>query len=77
MEVDGILLSHPSIAEAVCFGVPDDLYGQEIEAAVVTKQGKNITERELQEWVRQRAAKFKIPKNVRFFKTMANADLYN
>lgn len=30
IEVDAVLLSHPDIAQAVCFGVPDDKYGEEV-----------------------------------------------
>ena len=64
VEVDGILLSHESVSEAVCFAVPDEMYGQEIHAAVVLKQGKEIKEKELQEYIGTKAAKFKIPKKV-------------
>lgn len=64
VEIDGILLSHPAIAEAVCFAVPDDMYGQEIHAAVVFKQGKSATEQELQKFIGEKAAKFKIPTKV-------------
>jgi oxalate---CoA ligase len=64
VEVDGILLSHEAISEAVCFAVPDELYGQEIHAAVVLKQGKQVKEKELQEYDGKNAAKFKIPKKV-------------
>jgi len=64
VEVDGILLSHEAVSEAVCFAVPDELYGQEIHAAVVLKQGKHVKEKELQEYVGKNATKFKIPKKV-------------
>ena len=30
IEVDSVLLSHPDIAQAVAFGVPDDKYGEEV-----------------------------------------------
>ena len=40
------------------------MYGQEIHAAVVIKQGEPVKEKELQEYVATKAAKFKIPKKV-------------
>lgn len=40
------------------------MYGQEIHAAVVLKEGKQVKEKELQEYVGKKAAKFKIPKKV-------------
>lgn len=30
IEIDSVLLSHPDIAQAVAFGVPDDKYGEEV-----------------------------------------------
>lgn len=30
IEVDAVLLSHPEIAQAVAFGVPDAKYGEEV-----------------------------------------------
>src|SRR5277367_1921767 len=63
-EIDGILLSHKAVAEAVCFGVPDEMFGQEIHAAVVLKQGSKVTEKELQSYIAEKVAKFKIPKKV-------------
>lgn len=38
-QVDGVLLSHPAVAEAVSFGVPNEKYGEIVAAAVVLKPG--------------------------------------
>jgi acyl-CoA synthetase (AMP-forming)/AMP-acid ligase II len=57
-------LSHPAVSEAVCFAVPDELYGQEIHAAIVVKEAGKTTEKELREFVATKAAKFKVPKKV-------------
>lgn len=37
--MDAVLLSHPDIAEAVAFGVPDDKYGEEVKLLKI----KNLT----------------------------------
>ena len=34
-EIDEVLLAHPAVAEAVCFGVPHPMWGEEVAAAVV------------------------------------------
>lgn len=65
-ELDGVLLSHPDVSEAVVFGVPSEMYGQEVEAAVVLAQGKKPTEKELLEFVASKVAKFKVPKRIYF-----------
>lgn len=35
LEVDAALLAHPLVKEAVSFAVPDDMYGEEVNAAVI------------------------------------------
>lgn len=61
-EVDEALLTHPAVAEAVCFGLPDTKYGEEVAAAVVL-QG-NATEEAIIAHCRERLAAFKAPKKI-------------
>ena len=65
-EVDEILMDHPAVAQVVCFGMPHPKLGEEVAAVVVLREGQQATERELQEFVAQRAADFKVPKKVLF-----------
>lgn len=66
IELDSVMLSHPKIAEAVSFGVPDEMYGQEVHAAIVLKDGvdKKGIEKELMDYCATKVAKFKVPKHV-------------
>ena len=50
------------MAEAVCFGVPDAKYGEEVHAAVVLKA--DATAVDLQAFCRDRLADFKVPKRI-------------
>lgn len=61
-EVEEVLLAHPAVADAACFGVPDEKYGEEIAAAVALDA--EATERELIDHCRERLAAFKVPKVV-------------
>jgi oxalate---CoA ligase len=65
-EVDEILMDHPAVAQVVCFGMPHPKLGEEVAAVVVLREGQQVSERELQEFVAQRAADFKVPKKVLF-----------
>jgi acyl-CoA synthetase (AMP-forming)/AMP-acid ligase II len=58
-EVDEALQSHPAVAEAVCFGVADRVYGEEVAAAVVPRHP--VTEGELIKHCRSLLADFKVP----------------
>lgn len=65
-EVDEILMDHPAVNQVVCFGMPHAKLGEEVAAVVVLKEGQSASERELQEFVGQRAAEFKVPKKILF-----------
>ncbi|XP_041002860.1 oxalate--CoA ligase isoform X2 [Juglans microcarpa x Juglans regia] len=64
IEVDAVLLSHPDIAEAVVFGVPDDKYGEEINCAIIPREGSGIEEAEVLRFCNKNLAAFKVPKKV-------------
>jgi len=70
VELDNVLASHPAVAEAVCFALDSELYGQEVGTAVVLKERKEVSEGELKRWLSERVAKFKVPKRVWFTKVM-------
>ena len=65
-EVDEILMDHAAVAQVVCFGMPHPKLGEEVAAVVVLREGQAATERELQDFVAQRAADFKVPKKILF-----------
>ena len=65
-EVDEILMDHAAVAQVVCFGIPHPKLGEEMAAVVVLKDGSAATERELQDFVAQRAADYKVPKKILF-----------
>ena len=65
-EVDAVLASHPAVAQAVTFGIPDPRLGEEVGAAVVRRSGQDVDERELQDFAVERLAPFKVPRKVVF-----------
>ena len=69
-EIEEGLYTHPAIAEAAVFGVPDATYGEEIVAAVVLRTGATASEAELKEYLGQYVTKFKIPAQIVFLETL-------
>ena len=59
LEIDGILLKHPAVAEAVCFAVPDEKYGEVVHAAVVLKG--EADEESIRAHCSEHMAEFKVP----------------
>ncbi|MEC9366536.1 MAG: acyl--CoA ligase [Chloroflexota bacterium] len=62
LEVDAAILQHPNVSEAVCFGVPDEKYGEAVQAAVVISS--NTSEGDIRSFCTQHLADFKIPDRV-------------
>jgi acyl-CoA synthetase (AMP-forming)/AMP-acid ligase II len=65
-EVDEVLMDHPAVAQVVCFAIPHPKLGEEVGAVVVLREGAQLTERELQSFVGERLADFKVPRKVLF-----------
>jgi acyl-CoA synthetase (AMP-forming)/AMP-acid ligase II len=65
-EIDEILMDHPAVGQVVCFGMPHPKLGEEVAAAVVLREGLQASERELQDFVSQRVADFKVPRRILF-----------
>jgi long-chain acyl-CoA synthetase len=69
-EIDELLYAHPAVATAAAVGVPDDLYGEEVAAFVVLKDGARATVQELIEHCRAHLADYKCPKTIHFLDEM-------
>jgi len=67
-EIDEVLYQHPAVAAAATIGVPDDLYGEEVAAFVVLKEGTNASEEELISQCKSELADYKCPKSIRIVK---------
>jgi acyl-CoA synthetase (AMP-forming)/AMP-acid ligase II len=66
LEVDVVLMDHPAVQLALTFGMPHDTLGEEVAAAVVLKEGKTATERELRSFAEKHLAHYKVPHKIVF-----------
>jgi fatty-acyl-CoA synthase len=65
-EIEELFLTLPGVSEAYIFGVPDELYGEEVVAWVRLNPESRITVAEIRELCQARIATYKIPKTIRF-----------
>ncbi|HZM83963.1 MAG TPA: long-chain fatty acid--CoA ligase [Candidatus Limnocylindrales bacterium] len=63
-EVEEVLYEHPAVAEAAVIGVPHQEWGEEVAAAVALKPGTTATEQELIDFVKERIAAYKYPRQL-------------
>jgi long-chain acyl-CoA synthetase len=66
VEVEKIVLQHPSIQEVSVIGVPDPKFGEGIKAVCVLKPDARLTEKELIDFVAGKIARYKKPGCVEF-----------
>jgi acyl-CoA synthetase (AMP-forming)/AMP-acid ligase II len=65
-EVEDLLQGHDAVEEAAVIGVDDDDWGQRLRAVVVTRKGKQVSEKEIKDYVKQNLAAYKVPREVVF-----------
>lgn len=64
-EIEEILYAHDSVLEAAVLGVQNNDLGEEVAAAVVLRDGTEVTAEELRQFVRERVAPYKYPRIIK------------
>lgn len=70
IEVEQTIAAHEAVAEVSVIGVTDRLRGETVKAVCVLRPGFRLTEEELSEFVGERIARFKRPKQVQFVESL-------
>ena len=70
-EIEEFLLSHPAIADAQVFGVPDEKYGEEVCCWVIAKVGASIEAADVIQHCKGQIAHYKAPRHIRVVEAFA------
>ncbi|MBB5784072.1 class I adenylate-forming enzyme family protein [Nonomuraea jabiensis] len=65
-EVEAALFEHPAVDDAAVIGVPHDELGEEVGAVIRLAPGTTVATEDLQSFLKDRIAKFKIPAHIWF-----------
>ena len=65
-QIDAVLLSNAKVQDALSFGVLDEKYGEEINAAVILKPGQQAEESDLKDYSRTQLGAAGMPKRIFF-----------
>jgi acyl-CoA synthetase (AMP-forming)/AMP-acid ligase II len=63
-EIEDVLLRHPEVLDAVVVGVPDEEWGERIEAVVVLRAGGEVDTEQLRDMIRGALRKSKTPDRI-------------
>jgi long-chain acyl-CoA synthetase len=63
-EVEAALSEHSAVVSACVFGLPDEVLGEQVGAAVQTGPVDTVSEQELREFVAKRLASYKVPTKI-------------
>jgi fatty-acyl-CoA synthase len=65
-EIENFLYQMPEIEMVEVAGIPDEKYGEIVGAFIKLKNGKTLTQEDVQEFCRGRVSRYKIPRHVIF-----------
>jgi acyl-CoA synthetase (AMP-forming)/AMP-acid ligase II len=66
VDVEGAIHEHPDVIEAAVVGIPHEVLGEDVAAFVVVRPGTTLPSEELQGFLRERLADYKVPRAVTF-----------
>ena len=69
-ELEDRILTHGDISAVAVVGMPDRQWGEVGVAVCVRRPGAQVTEEELLEWMSSRIARYKLPKQVKFWDSL-------
>lgn len=70
VDVENALGQHPAVHECAVFGVPDEKWGEAVQAAVQLRAGQQVDEAELVAFVRERLGPVQTPKHIYFYASL-------
>ncbi len=65
-EIEEFIYTHPKVKDVQVIGVPDEQYGEEIMACIILKDGEEMDEKEMKDYIAANMARHKVPRYIDF-----------
>ena len=65
-EIEEFIYTHPQVQDVQVIGVPDKRYGEEAMACIILKDGADVTEEGMREFITASLARHKVPRYISF-----------
>ncbi len=73
-EIEAVLITMPGVADCALFGIPDPEFGEALAAAVQPEAGSRLTAPQVQAFLHERIAGYKVPRVVTFHTALPRED---
>ena len=73
-EIEAVLCAMPGVGDCAVFGIPDEEWGEALAVAVETRLGTVLKEEDVQAFLRERIAGYKVPRKVEFHRQLPRED---
>ncbi len=76
-EIEGLLVTHPKVADVAVFGIPNEEFGEEVKAVVQLmdhNDASHETAEDLTLWMKERLASLKVPRSIDFMAQLPRMD---
>ena len=76
-EIEGLLVTHPKVADVAVFGIPNEEFGEEVKAVVQLMDHSDAsteTAEDLTLWMKERLASLKVPRSIDFMEQLPRMD---
>ena len=76
-EIEGLLVTHPKVADVAVFGIPNEEFGEEVKAVVQLmyhSDASTETAEDLTLWMKERLASLKVPRSIDFMEQLPRMD---
>lgn len=74
IEVENAINDHPDVIECAVIGVPDPIYGEAVKAYIHLKDNVSLSSEEINDHLKKRLAKYKLPAEYEFVKELPRTD---
>lgn len=76
-EIENVLIGHERVADVAVFGVPDDEFGEIVQAVVQPADWSQVSDElaaDLIDWLKERLSNLKVPKRLDFIEELPRMD---
>ena len=66
-EIEDVLMTHEAVSDVAVIGIADEQWGESVAAVIVLKPGFQVSEADVQSFVKERMRSSRVPEKIEFW----------